>query len=149
MRPHAPRTFVRKAFSVLQVLWAGSLWSLAAWVAPTLFHAQADRHLAGILAARLFTIETYVGIAVALLASVLPGARNFLWGYAAAALLAANEWILKPFMMRAHAEGVAASLSFGAWHGLSALLYLAACAAVLVLIWREDRRAPPPVSSPG
>ena len=131
-------TVVRKVFGVLKVLWAGSLWSLAAWVAPTLFHAQPDRHLAGILAARLFGIETYVGIAVALLASVLPGARKFLWGYGAVALLAVNEWVLKPLMMRAHTEGTAASLSFGAWHGVSAVLYLTACAAVLLLVWREE-----------
>jgi hypothetical protein len=135
---HAPVALVRKVFGVLKVLWAGSLWSLAAWVAPTLFHAQPDRHLAGVLAARLFDIETYVGIAAALLASVLPGARKFLWGYAAAALLAVNEWILKPVMMRAHADGTAASLSFGAWHGVSAVLYLMACAAVLLLVWREE-----------
>ena len=138
MRPHAPVAFARKVFGVLKVLWTGSLWSLAAWVAPTLFHAQADRHLAGMLAARLFGIETYVGIAVALLASVLPGARKFLWGYGAAALLAVNEWILKPVMMRAHADGAAMSLSFGAWHGVSAVLYLTACAAVLLLVWREE-----------
>ncbi|HSY95173.1 MAG TPA: DUF4149 domain-containing protein [Steroidobacteraceae bacterium] len=138
MRPHAAVSFARKAFGILQVLWAGSLWSLAAWVAPTLFHAQPDRHLAGILAARLFGIETYVGIAVALLASVLPGARKFLWGYGAVALLAVNEWVLKPLMMRAHTEGTAASLSFGAWHGVSAVLYLTACAAVLLLVWREE-----------
>ena len=131
-------SFARKVFGILQVLWAGSLWSLAAWVAPTLFHAQPDRHLAGILAARLFGIETYVGIAVALLASVLPGARKFLWGYGAVALLAVNEWVLKPLMMRAHTEGTAAGLSFGAWHGVSAVLYLTACAAVLLLVWREE-----------
>ena len=53
---------IRNAFRVLLVLWAGSLWSLAAWVAPTLFYAQSDRHLAGMLAARLFTIETYLGL---------------------------------------------------------------------------------------
>ena len=143
--------FFQKVFGVLKVLWAGSLWSLAAWVAPTLFHAQADRHLAGILAARLFDIETYVGIAAALLASVLPGARKFLWGYAAAALLAVNQWVLKPVMMRAHAEGAAAGLSFGAWHGVSAMLYLTACAAVLLLIWREEGQAGglPGAPSPG
>jgi hypothetical protein len=129
---------LRKVFGVLKVLWAGSLWSLAAWVAPTLFHAQANRQLAGMLAGDLFSIETYVGIAVALLAAVLPGARQFLWGYGAAALLAVNEWILKPFMVRAHAEGAAAGLSFGAWHGVSAVLYLIACAAMLVLVWREQ-----------
>jgi hypothetical protein len=145
VRPLAPVLFVQKVFGVLKVLWAGSLWSLAAWVAPTLFHAQADRHLAGMLAARLFGIETYVGIAVALLACVLPGgARKFRWGYGAAALLAVNEWILKPVMMRAHADGAAAGLSFGAWHGVSAVLYLTACAAVLLLVWREAACASEP-----
>jgi len=54
------------------VLWAGSLWSLAAWVAPTLFHLEADRHMAGVLAARLFSIETYPWIAVAAWALLLP-----------------------------------------------------------------------------
>ena len=43
------------------------------WVAPTLFYAQGDRHLAGVLAARLFSIETYVGLGVAALALMLPG----------------------------------------------------------------------------
>ena len=131
-------TALRKVLRVLLVLWAGSLWSLAAWVAPTLFRAQADRHLAGILAARLFAIETYVGIAVALLASLLPGAGRFRFGYVAVALLTINEWALQPLMMRAQADGAAASLSFGAWHGVSALVYLLACAAVLLLVWREE-----------
>ena len=68
------------------VLWAGSLWSLAAWVAPTLFHAQSDRHLAGILAARLFSIETYVGLGAACFALLLPERGKFIWGYLAAGL---------------------------------------------------------------
>jgi hypothetical protein len=123
---------------VLLVLWAGSLWSLAAWVAPTLFYAQGDRHLAGLLASRLFSIETYVGLAVAALALLLPRRRKFRWGYAAAALLAVNEWVLKRVMEQAHAQGTAAGLGFGAWHGVSAVLYVLACLAVLLLVWNED-----------
>ncbi len=131
---------VRKVFKLLFVMWAGSLWSAAIWVAPTLFYAQNDRHLAGILAARLFSIETYVGIAAALLAVALPARRRFLWGYFAVALLCLNEWMLKPAMNTAHAHGAALSLSFGAWHGVAALLYMAACIAVVVLVWNEDFR---------
>jgi len=131
---------VRNLFRVLLVLWAGSLWSLAAWVAPTLFYAQSDRHLAGVLAAKLFSIETYAGLAVAALALILPGRAKFVWGYAAAALLAVNEWVLKPLMAQAHAHGTAASLGFGAWHGASAGLYVLACIAVLRLVWQEDFR---------
>jgi len=126
---------------VLLVMWAGSLWSLAAWVAPTLFYAQADRHLAGVLAARLFGIETYLGIAVALLASLLPDRAKYRWAYLAAALLAVNEWVLKPVMTQAHTDGAVAGLSFGAWHGVSAVLYLLACAAMLLQVWREAKGA--------
>jgi len=128
------------AFRVLLVLWAGSLWSLAAWVAPTLFYAQSDRHLAGVLAARLFSIETYVGLGVAALALFRPSRAKFVWGYAAVALLSVNEWALKRVMAQAHAHGSAAGLGFGAWHGVSALLYVLACLAVLRLVWNEDFR---------
>ena len=125
---------------VLLVLWAGSLWSLAAWVAPTLFYAQSDRHLAGVLAARLFSIETWLGLAVAALALALPARRRFKGLYAAAGLLSVNEWLLKPLLNLAHAEGSAWGLGFGAWHGVSALLYLCACLLALVLVWNDDFR---------
>lgn len=131
---------LRSAFRVLLVLWAGSLWSLAAWVAPTLFYAQGDRHLAGVLAARLFSIETYVGLGAAALALLGPSRAKFVWGYAAVALLSVNEWVLKRVMAQAHAHGTAAGLGFGAWHGVSALLYISACLAVLRLVWNEDFR---------
>ena len=122
------------------MLWAGSLWSVGLWVTPILFSAQSDRHLAGVLAGRIFSIETYVGIAVAVLALLLPGRTKFVWGYVAAALLAANEWALRPVMVMARAHGVAAGLSFGAWHGVSAVIYLMACLALLVLVWKQDSR---------
>jgi hypothetical protein len=131
---------IRSAFRVLSVLWAGSLWSVGLWVTPILFSVQPDRQLAGMLAGRIFSIETYVGIAVAVLALLLPGRTKFVWGYLAAVLLAVNEWALRPVMMVARAHGSAVGLTFGAWHGVSAVIYLLACFAVLVLIWREDFR---------
>jgi hypothetical protein len=132
---------IRHSFRLLFVLWAGSLWSLAAWVAPTLFYAQADRHLAGMLAARLFSIETYVGLGVAALALLLPGRNKFVGLYVAAALLAVNEWLMQPLMTEAHTRGSVWGLSFGAWHGVSALIYLIACLAVAVRVWTEPPRA--------
>jgi hypothetical protein len=131
---------LRNGFRVLFVLWAGSLWSLAAWVAPTLFYAQGDRHLAGVLAARLFSIETYAGVGVAVLALLRLSRTKFVWGYLAAVLLSINEWVLKRIMEQAHAHGTAAGLGFGAWHGVSAVLYVLACLAVLRLVWNEDFR---------
>jgi hypothetical protein len=128
----------RAVLRLLLALWAGSAWSLAAWVAPTLFYAQDDRHLAGVLAARLFGIETYVGLGVAALALISPLRRNFRWGYVAAGLLAVNEWGLKPVMDLAHAQGSALGLSFGAWHGVSALLYVTACLALAVPVFKGE-----------
>jgi hypothetical protein len=131
---------VRCLFRLLMVLWAGSLWSLAAWVAPTLFHAQSDRQLAGILAARLFSIETYVGLGAVAFALMLPERGRVRWGYVAAGLLAVNEWALKPVMTAALAAGSAGGLSFGAWHGVAAVVYAGACIAVAVPILKFESR---------
>ncbi len=130
---------IRQLLRVLLALWAGSLWSVS-WVTWTLFHAQSDRHLAGVLAGPLFTIETWVGLAVVGLALLSPVRSRFLWGYLAAALLALNEWALRPVMVAARTHGTAMGLSFGAWHGVSAVLYVAACAGLLRLVWKQDLR---------
>jgi hypothetical protein len=132
-------TFLRGAFRVLLVLWAGSLWS-AIWVAAMLFHFISDRHLAGIMAGRLFAIETYLGIAVAAAALLLPERRRFGSAFIAVALLAGNEWILIRWMSLAQAHGSALGLRFGAWHGISALAYLLACLCVLVMIYKGEYR---------
>ena len=130
---------IRNIFRVLLVLWAGSLWSLA-FTAYILFHTQTDRHLAGMVVGRLLTAETYLGAAVGMLALLLPGRTKFIWGYLAALLMAADEWGLRRVMDTAHARGSAWGLSFGAWHGVSAVLYGAACLAVAVVIWRQEYR---------
>ena len=131
---------MRGLFRVLLVLAVGSLWSLAAWVTPILFFTQPSRHLAGELAGRMFRLETYVCAAVALLALALPGRTRFGWLYLVAILLAINEWALRPRMELARLHGVASGLSFGAWHGVSAILYAFACAAALLLVWKDDLR---------
>jgi Domain of unknown function (DUF4149) len=131
---------IRSAFRVLSVLWAGSLWSVGLWVTPILFAVESDHHLAGVLAGRIFSIETYVGIAVGVFAVLLPGRTKFVWGYIAAVLLAVNEWALRPVMVVARAHGSAVGLTFGAWHGVSAVIYLLACLALLVLVWKQDFR---------
>lgn len=131
---------IRSFARVLLVLWAGSLWSVGLWVTPILFHVQADRHMAGLLAGRIFTVETFVGLGVAALAALLPGRARFAWGYFAAAVLALNEWGLRPVMVAAGTHGTAWGLTFGAWHGVSAVLYLLACMALVLLVWKQEIR---------
>jgi hypothetical protein len=128
-----------RIFRVLLVLWAGSLWSLV-WVAATVFKFQPDRHAAGLAAGRLFSIETYLGLGVAVLALLLPGRERYRWVYFAAAVLAMNEWILKRVMSLAQAQGSAAGLGFGAWHGVSAALYVLACLCIVVMIYKGEYR---------
>jgi hypothetical protein len=128
-----------RIFRVLMVLWAGSLWSLL-WVAAVLFRFGTDRHTNGLIAARLFSIETYLGFGVAALALMLPGRGRFLLGFVAVALLAFNEWILKAAMNLAQAQGSVWRLGFGAWHGVSAGLYVLACLCVLVMIYKDEYR---------
>jgi len=131
---------LQNGFRVILVLWAGSLWSVAIWVAPVLFYDQSDRHLAGLLAGRLFSIETYLGLAVAGFALLLPGRTRALPIYAAAAVLAANEWLLRAALAAARSHGAFWGLTFGAWHGISALLYGLACVAVVLVVWNNDFR---------
>jgi hypothetical protein len=133
-------TAMRNAFRVGLVLWAGSLWSLALWVTPTLFFAQSDRRLAGMLAGRMFSVETWLGVGVAAAALLQTGRFKFFWLYLAAAVLAVNEWGLRRLLQLAHEAGRAWGLSFGAWHGVSAGLYGIACLATLGLIWKNDLR---------
>jgi len=130
---------VQSVFRVAAVLWIGSLWGLI-WVTSILFGRQPDRALAGMLAGHLFSIETYLAVAVAALALLLPGRTKFLWGYLAAALLVLNEWLLRPIMAQARLHGTNYGLSFGAWHGVSMGLYSVACLATLLLVWNDDFR---------
>lgn len=136
---------LRNAFRVLFVLWAGSLWSLAGWVALTVFHSLNDAQRAGAIAAQLFSIEFYLGVAVAAWARFMPAPATAAAGgvksiYGAVLLLAINEFLLKRLMEAARAHGAAAGLSFGAWHGISAVLYVLACLAVLLVAWTQDFR---------
>jgi Domain of unknown function (DUF4149) len=130
---------LQRILGVLLVLWSGSLWSLL-WVAAVMFKLQPDRHIAGLIAGRLFSIETYLGLGVAVLALLLPGSRRFRLGFVAVAVLAMNEWLLKRVMSSAQAHGTAAGLGFGAWHGVSAILYVLACVCVAVMIYKDEYR---------
>lgn len=127
----------KNLFRLLVIIWAGSLLATV-WTALTLFYSQPDRHLAGSIAARLFAIEAYLGLAVALLAALLGLTARFRAGLVAAALLLVNEWALKPLMEQARLSGSSLGLGFGAWHGLSALVYLTACGVLLWRLWKPD-----------
>lgn len=152
----ATRSWGLVDFSVtfLVTLWAGSLWTVCFIVAPQLFSTLPERHLAGQMAARLFHIETWLGVAAAILLIALLVARKafatskaipWLIVVTAAAPLA-SELVLGPMM---DAPRAANDMSrFGMLHGVSAVLFFTACLSALALVWKtrhgyRDVSAPP------
>jgi hypothetical protein len=129
----------------LVTLWAGSLWTVCAIVAPTLFAILPERRLAGMVAARLFEIETWLGVVVAvLLGGVLAARKAFSGGKATlwlilltAAAPLASELLLGPMMDTARAANDMAR--FGQLHGVSAVLFLTACLSALALVWQIEK----------
>ena len=127
----------QRLIRILWVLWAGSLWSLL-WVAAIVFHFQHDKHVAGLIAASLFSIETYLGLALGALALLSPSRGRCRLAFFAVGLLSFNEWALKPIMEAARTRGSALGLGFGPWHGVSALLYVLACLFVAVMLYQDE-----------
>ncbi len=126
----------------LVTLWAGSLWTVCGIVAPQLFATLPERRLAGQIAARLFHIETWLGVIVAILLITLFAARKvfvasktILWLILlTAAAPLASELILSPMMDAARQANDMAR--FGMLHGVSAVLFFTACLSALALVWK-------------
>ena len=131
---------------MLLALWAGSLVTVCAIAAPSAFAVLTDRHAAGQVAARLFLIETLIGVAtsvcfiVALAIHRIAARRSVavLVVIAAAGPLL-SEVALSPLMEAARSTGDMAR--FGALHGVSALLFGAACVCSVAALWLFNRPA--------
>jgi hypothetical protein len=140
-------SFLGFCSAFLVTLWAGSLWTVCGIVAPQLFATLPERKLAGQMAARLFHIETWLGVVVAVLLVAIFAARKvfatsktILWLILlTAAAPLASELILGPMMNAAREANDMAR--FGMLHGVSAVLFLIACLSALALVWRINRRA--------
>jgi hypothetical protein len=130
--------------AILLTIWAGSLWTICAFVAPMLF-ATLERAQAGRMAGRLFGIEAWLGAGLALALMALGTRSRALalrlsppWLIAAtAAAPLISELTLDPMMRAARAAGDAHS--FALVHGISAVLFFASCLGALALVWRFNR----------
>lgn len=136
---------VRYAEQVLLTLWVGSLWSIGYLAVPILFATLDDRILAGLLAGKMFTAVSFIGLGCGfalLLMTVrsqraFRGPRVFLL-ILMLTLVAIGEFILQPMMADLKAEGLIegseATARFGMLHGVASLLYLVNSASGLVLL---------------
>ncbi|MFO8024105.1 DUF4149 domain-containing protein [Thiohalophilus sp.] len=128
-------------------LWVGGMWIAGYLVAPMLFATLEDRALAGMLAGKLFSAMSYVGLVCAALLLLIQtrkptpkGWREWRRGLLLAMLLVIviGEFVLQPMMAELKAagleEGSAAQQRFGMLHGISSSLFLFNSLAGLVLV---------------
>jgi hypothetical protein len=130
---------------IVIAFWAGSLWSLCALVAPTLFALLEDRSVAGRLAGRFFDSVTLIGVVAALILLAptlgryaMPGRYTRTLVLLTAGLPLLSKLALSPLMEQARVAGNMAR--FGALHGASAGLFLLACASALGMVWNFSQR---------
>lgn len=133
---------------ILLTLWAGSMWTVGYIVAPTLFALLDDRHLAGMLAGRLFGIVAYLGLVcgvLLLIGQVVRAGWRSWRTYALVvmlALTAVGEFVLQPRMAALKAQGEVGAGQFATLHGISSSLFLvvSVLALALVAFGLADRR---------
>lgn len=131
-------------------IWVGVIIAAGGLAAPSLFMVL-ERELAGKAAGRIFTIEAKVSLAFAILIFAIERRRvrdlaesgvtttvmtgNLLLVLAALFLTIFGEFALHP-MIEAAKAGQPTPLSFGALHGISAIMYWVRAVIVASLAWR-------------
>ena len=136
----------------LSGLWGGALLTIALVAAPTLF-AVLERSQAGLAAGRIFRIEAYLSLALAIVMFLverrLAAARaargegsalsmELMLILVALFCTVAGHFAVQPMMEAARAgQG---NVSFGVLHTVSTLFFALKAVAVLTLAWRSAPR---------
>jgi hypothetical protein len=136
---------VPRLTAVVLTFWAGSLWTVCALVAPSLFTVIPERQLAGQLAARLFHAEAVFGALAGILllgawaARQLPPSsysrsRALAW----LIVLTAGAPLISAFGLGPLLDAARAAddeVRFRMLHGSMMLLFAIACAGALAIVW--------------
>ena len=136
------RGLVARLPGVVAALWWGSLSTIGFLVVPLLFKHLATPAIAGGMAARLFTAQTWVSIACALL--LLMASRSARVPDTAARVHAALPFILTGLLLALLAEfGVAPRIvardNLALWHAVGSGMYLLQWVSAAVVLWRLQR----------
>ncbi|MGQ0442440.1 MAG: DUF4149 domain-containing protein [Methylophilaceae bacterium] len=134
---------------IIITLWVGALWTtgLTAYV---LFDALEDKQLAGSLAAKLFTMVSYIGMVSAFylliqrLLDVGSGALKqgfFLAVFIMLLLVLAGHFGIQPLLAQLKTEALPNDVMnsvfadrFRSWHGVASVAYLLECLLGFVLV---------------
>ena len=133
---------------MLAALWWGSLTGLGFVVVPLLFTHMPSPAAAGAMAAKLFTAQTWLGIACAMLlllvsnkkdplAPVLPAQPAIKFIVAGLLLAVLVEFGVAPRIVNARADGGNLRL----WHGLGSVMYLGQWLCAGLALWRLGAQA--------
>jgi Domain of unknown function (DUF4149) len=134
---------------MLAALWWGSLTGLGFVVVPLLFMHLPSPAAAGAMAARLFTAQTWLGIACAMLlllisnrkdplAQALPAPAAIRFIVAGLLLAVLVEFGVSPRIVSARAVGADLKM----WHAIGSAMYFAQWLCAGLALWRLGSRQP-------
>jgi hypothetical protein len=150
----------QRIFSLISGLWVGSFITIGFLVVPILFSSLGDRQVAGMIAANLFKLTSYLGILVSTILMVISNylvrqnlnryrpIRWILLGMLACTLGAA--FILIPWMNSLRDQALYLGLSvrestnaalFNRLHGASSILFMIQVILGIALVWRATKNA--------
>lgn len=138
---------------VLLTLWVGALW-MTAMTASVLFQTIADRSLAGLVAGKLFTIVSYIGLASGLwlllhrlLADGFSAFKQSLFWIILLMwiLVLVGEFGIQPLLAQLKASAFPNDVMqsmfasrFKTWHGVASIAYVVECLLGLWLVIKSN-----------
>ena len=134
---------------IIITLWAGALW-MTGGSAYVLFDSLQDKQMAGMLAGKLFTVVSYIGLGSAfylLIQRLLQYGtaalkQAFFWAALVMLLLVlAGHFGIQPILESLKSQALPADVMqsvfadrFRNWHGVASMAYLFECLLALVLV---------------
>ena len=134
---------------IIIALWAGALWTtgISAYV---LFDSLQDKQMAGMLAGKLFTVVSYIGMVSAfylLIQRLMQDGtaalkQAFFWVvFLMLLLILAGHFGIQPILAGLKAQALPADVMqsvfadrFRTWHGVASVAYLLECLLALVMV---------------
>jgi hypothetical protein len=134
---------------IIITLWAGALWTtgISAYV---LFDSLQDKQMAGMLAGKLFTVVTYIGMVSAFYLLIQRLVQDgtatlkqvFFWVvFVMLLLVLAGHFGIQPILESLKAQALPADVMqsvfadrFRNWHGIASVAYLVECLLALVMV---------------
>ncbi|MCU7800126.1 MAG: DUF4149 domain-containing protein [gamma proteobacterium symbiont of Lucinoma myriamae] len=137
---------------ILLTIWIGALWTVGFLVVPTLFGTLEDKQLAGMLAGKMFTAISYIGLfcglVILLSEARLSGqftSNKRIWLLALMLLIVIiGEFIIQPMMADLKQSGLLSSSEvsqqFDQLHLIATALYMFNCLFGLILIIYQPQK---------